>query len=1165
MMAEPTLSAHDGKAELASHAAGRTIRAAMQLGAGVRGGDGDGGGQDGDELVADAERRDDPAGEPAADAERRDEPSAPPVGADDPTRTSAPHDGAAATSPPADRDDRLPAPLQYRDPARYQIIDEHGRGGLGRVLRARDKELGRQVAVKELLRRGATSELRFFREALITARLEHPGIVPVHEAGRWPDGTPFYAMKLVQGRPLRELIDECQAPADRVALLPHVVAVADAIAYAHDRKIIHRDLKPSNVIVGAFGETVVIDWGLAKDLTDQIADPVDDGPYRSPAASGLTVAGSVLGTPAYMAPEQRDGRADERADIYALGGILYHLLAGEPPHRDGIAAPAGGPPALPRAVPRDLAAIVTRAMAADPAARYASAADLAADLRRFAQRRPVAARRYSLAGRALLGFARHRAVSVVLVAALTALSVVLALAASRISNQRFVAVEAKTEAQSQRDRAEKALDDMTLQHAESLLATDPSEAMDVLATYHGTDQLTVERIRAEARGLGVALLRARPVLGNVMWTQGAVGRVFTLGYGGTIEATVASGRTETIARNGTVRRAFAFSGPRALLAYACNAHDVCLIDLAHQQPVPGEAGLRGLAPISLAFSPDGKRLAVLTERGQVQIWDVSGLVQFHRAQSASVASATSIEFTGEGRLAIASPDRLELLDRDGENIVAYSGDAVTWSVDPVHHWIAVGGGGGRVAVGVVGAPWQDIWPAPCADAVAFLRWLPHQSAVGIACQDGTIETWDAKTHVTTRRGHVDGTPTAIASSFDGTLLIIGSSSGAVLVVDLATRLATTFRGHRATIASVAGPTPDWPLITTSDKIGWVRTWSPPRRAARLLVHFDSELESLGAFGPPTAILVSHNEKLARVSPSGDVEEFSPHVGGATYFEESHDGNRLVAAGFGGAVEVWDARTLVRRYVLHVRDESVEGMGFLADNKTVVTAGHGGAVLAWSTESLPRLVLRLSQPITGMWILYPSDELVIVSMDGGLWVSDVQGRRRAVLGPGDEILRLVPSNDDRFLVTGDASGLVMIFDAASWSRRKILRAQAAVWSLAISPDHDIIAAATRNGFVYIARAASPGWQQSSWTQYQAYANDLVFAPSGDLLLAPGPEGLWVYDVRRRRECRLSLPTLNLDTLRVAPDGTGAAVIAQGGKLVWIDLARLRADCAPSWAS
>src|SRR6185436_15844180 len=159
----------------------------------------------------------------------------------------------------------------------YHIIGEHGRGALGRVSRAHDFDLGRDIAIKELISGGRVSEMRFLREVMITARLEHPGIVPLYEAGRWPDGTPFYAMKLVAGRPLRELIDSADTLERRLALLPHVIAVADAIAYAHSHRIVHRDLKPANVIVGDFGETVVIDWGLAKDLsvgeTEEIADP----------------------------------------------------------------------------------------------------------------------------------------------------------------------------------------------------------------------------------------------------------------------------------------------------------------------------------------------------------------------------------------------------------------------------------------------------------------------------------------------------------------------------------------------------------------------------------------------------------------------------------------------------------------------------------------------------------------------------------------------------------------------------------------------------------------------------------------------------------------------------------------------------------------------------
>src|SRR4051812_8337629 len=155
---------------------------------------------------------------------------------------------------------------------------------MGRIVSARDLRLNRTVAIKELRVQSPELRARFEREALLTARLEHPSIVSIHEAGRWPSGEPFYAMKLVPGRPLDEVIAGATTLAKRLALLPHVVAVADALAYAHQQRVIHRDLKPQNVLVGEFGETVVIDWGLAKDLSDtrqEIATLPGDGARRS--------------------------------------------------------------------------------------------------------------------------------------------------------------------------------------------------------------------------------------------------------------------------------------------------------------------------------------------------------------------------------------------------------------------------------------------------------------------------------------------------------------------------------------------------------------------------------------------------------------------------------------------------------------------------------------------------------------------------------------------------------------------------------------------------------------------------------------------------------------------------------------------------------------------
>ena len=347
-------------------------------------------------------------------------------------------------------------PLVARE--HYSVEGEFARGGMGRILSARDRRLGRAVALKEL-QAGATPEAaRFVREALVTARLQHPAIVPIYEAGRWPDGAPFYAMKLVSGRSLDALIRETSGLPERLALLPHLLAVAEAVAYAHSQRVIHRDLKPANVLVGAFGETVLVDWGLAKDLNQPSSGNVEPDPavVRVAGARDETVVGSVLGTPAYMPPEQARGQSvDERADVYALGAMLYYLLVGAPPHagttvQEVLAAAATHRPepveSREPAAPGDLVALVTKAMDPDPARRYATAADLAADLRRFQTGQLVSAHRYS-PGELLRRFVRqHRAA--VTVAAVSGMALAVAITAG------FVAVERQARiAEAERDRA----------------------------------------------------------------------------------------------------------------------------------------------------------------------------------------------------------------------------------------------------------------------------------------------------------------------------------------------------------------------------------------------------------------------------------------------------------------------------------------------------------------------------------------------------------------------------------------------------------------------------------------------------------------------------------------------------------------------------------------
>jgi serine/threonine protein kinase len=230
----------------------------------------------------------------------------------------------------ADRD-----PMVVESFGEYELIEEIDRGGMGVVLRSRDRDLGRDLAIKVMRSEHKDNPAlvqRFIKEAEICGRLQHPGIVPVHERGQLPDGRYYFTMKLVEGKTLADLLKRRPT----VMELPHFLAVFDqicqAMGYAHSQHVIHRDLKPSNIMVGIHGDVQVMDWGLAKILRED-----DTGLGRGGAATGdnLSHAGDIIGTPSYMAPEQAQGKVDEldaRCDVFSLGAILCEILTGKPPY-----------------------------------------------------------------------------------------------------------------------------------------------------------------------------------------------------------------------------------------------------------------------------------------------------------------------------------------------------------------------------------------------------------------------------------------------------------------------------------------------------------------------------------------------------------------------------------------------------------------------------------------------------------------------------------------------------------------------------------------------------------------------------------------------------------------------------------------------------------------
>ncbi|MFN0245924.1 MAG: WD40 repeat domain-containing serine/threonine protein kinase [Kofleriaceae bacterium] len=846
----------------------------------------------------------------------------------------------------------------------YALGDEVARGGMGRIRKARDLRLGRPVAVKELLVRDALTPVepamaeRFEREIRLTARLQHPSIVSVYEAGRWPTGEPFYAMRMVPGKGLDAVIKPLETLPERLALLPNMIAICEALAYAHDQRIIHRDLKPGNVLIGPFGETVVIDWGLAKDLAvgeDTAPEAVrihghatdeDSKPPSKPPSSdaSLTLAGSVMGTPAYMPPEQAAGDpVDERADVYSLGAILYHVLAGRPPfiarRSDELLVKvlSKSPAALAEIdaeIPQDLITIVEKAMARTPAQRYASARELAADLKRFQTGQLVGAHQYSYWALLRRWVRKHRAAVSVGALALVALAATATILVRNIVRERDRAEDATAQAEAQRAAAVRARDQVVIASArlhfdqgrQELLAGNPLRAaVLVRAALDGEDTGATRLLT------GLALQSLQPLARRF---DGLVEPIYSVGFaqqGAQVFAATWLGKIRFWdTRTGTQTSAFERAGKLT------------------------DAGL----------SPDGKTLVVLGDESELELWDLaSGKKRGTIAIPGGVAGRA--EFSPDGR------------------VLAVTGDALTiWSAETLK----------QVATG----------PALADDLMTVLRWTADGERVVLASASGAIQIVDGDTWkpIVTVMGNgkevrdcaisPDGTRLAYVLPDGGS--IIDARTGKHLVeldgpdeqrsnqyrgVEWSTDgslLAITTVGENARLVEAGtGRTRrtfgDAAVVTFSPSSSMLLSYGQaPGRVAlwdvasgRLVNELAGHADAIGAamFSPDgTSVLTSSDDgtiALWTVAPN-DSETRAPLHQRSRIARFSTNGDLLVTGGDDGTADVYDARTgqRLRRFGTPSDVPIDPIVELLPDGRVLTVLGNTKIVELWDLAGGARL-------------------------------------------------------------------------------------------------------------------------------------------------------------------------------------------------------------------